>query len=685
MENVTHPDAIKIADLRKQLDASRKNEKRLFKENNKFQQRVSAVEKQLHTEKTLREQKEYELRRFRNTESVNKKLTSEVQTLQREVAVLTGKNMSTLKKLEEQKQLLKNKDAEKEKMTEEFTTLKKFCEYYRVELRKMFPYKESSVRAKKKMAELNKKLEDQTEQNKIQHNDISCLKRQIKSLESDKEELDLAKTEMSSQMDHMLKDIDELKLEIELHKDEALRHRNVISKLQIDAHFDRKVKWKLEKNAEETMQHIKDQDHKITDLKTETRYNKDEQTELKKQNTVLKSERDFTFENLSKARMEIGLLNATVEKLQQEILVRTVNENKLSTELDQVKKNYDSVRNQLIEVSRKVEETQVLQDKYKDNVKQDQKMEEEKYKVIVTEKQGLERELQHSVVQASQQRHTIAVEKTAKDALEQTVKSLRQEVGSLTLQKRELGTEKTRLTESNRKLLRQKVVLVTDRKTQLHTQHIVSKYKQRFQQVRRVQRQAALVVQQQAAVVETQREEIEDLKLAMARRPDDAVQKLVKSQWEVRQLKKQLVALQGEKTVYKSSYQRVKEENRKLSEALSDMKMEAWNKQKAESRREPQQPSRQTRFPVSAGRTPSQAEDRSSFVPVFRPLTRATQANFKLADMALAIESARLLTWKASLLRDSKKPFTKEAAMAKLAASEAATFISHQQSSALCL
>ncbi|KAL7377018.1 hypothetical protein ABVT39_019968 [Epinephelus coioides] len=97
------------------------------------------------------------------------------------------------------------------------------------------------------------------------------------------------------------------------------------------------------------MQHIKDQDRKITDLKTKTRNNKDEPTELKKQNTVLKSERDFTFENLSKARREIGLLNATVEKLQQEILVRTLNENKLSTELDQVKKNYDSVRNQLIE------------------------------------------------------------------------------------------------------------------------------------------------------------------------------------------------------------------------------------------------------------------------------------------------------------------------------------------------
>lgn len=46
--------------------------------------------------------------------------------------------------------------------------------------------------------------------------------------------------------------------------------------------------------------------------------------------------------------------------------------------------------------------------------------------------------------------------------------------------------------------------------------------------------------------------------------------------------------------------------------------------------------------------------------------------------MALQLESARLLTWRAAWLKDNKKPYTKEAAMGKLAASEAATFISHQ-------
>ncbi|XP_044529880.1 short-chain specific acyl-CoA dehydrogenase, mitochondrial [Gracilinanus agilis] len=60
------------------------------------------------------------------------------------------------------------------------------------------------------------------------------------------------------------------------------------------------------------------------------------------------------------------------------------------------------------------------------------------------------------------------------------------------------------------------------------------------------------------------------------------------------------------------------------------------------------------------------------------PLTKLQSIQFKLADMALALEGARLLTWRAAMLKDNQKPFSKEAAMAKLAASEAATRIAHQ-------
>nr|XP_010968055.1 PREDICTED: short-chain specific acyl-CoA dehydrogenase, mitochondrial [Camelus bactrianus] len=69
------------------------------------------------------------------------------------------------------------------------------------------------------------------------------------------------------------------------------------------------------------------------------------------------------------------------------------------------------------------------------------------------------------------------------------------------------------------------------------------------------------------------------------------------------------------------------------------------------------------------------AENREAFGV---PLSKLQAIQFKLADMALALEGARLLTWRAAMLKDNKKPFIKEAAMAKLAASEAATNISHQ-------
>jgi alkylation response protein AidB-like acyl-CoA dehydrogenase len=53
-----------------------------------------------------------------------------------------------------------------------------------------------------------------------------------------------------------------------------------------------------------------------------------------------------------------------------------------------------------------------------------------------------------------------------------------------------------------------------------------------------------------------------------------------------------------------------------------------------------------------------------------KPISTFQVNAFKLADMALEIECARLLLYKACWLRDNDKPFRKEAAMAKLYCSE---------------
>lgn len=61
-----------------------------------------------------------------------------------------------------------------------------------------------------------------------------------------------------------------------------------------------------------------------------------------------------------------------------------------------------------------------------------------------------------------------------------------------------------------------------------------------------------------------------------------------------------------------------------------------------------------------------------------KPIAKLQTIQTKLADMALRLESSRLLTWRAAWLKDQGLAYTKEAAMAKLSASEAATFCSHQ-------
>ena len=60
------------------------------------------------------------------------------------------------------------------------------------------------------------------------------------------------------------------------------------------------------------------------------------------------------------------------------------------------------------------------------------------------------------------------------------------------------------------------------------------------------------------------------------------------------------------------------------------------------------------------------------------PIAKHQMIQSKIADMALRIEQAELMMYKAAALKDAGRPFTKEAAMAKLSASETATWVAHQ-------
>lgn len=57
------------------------------------------------------------------------------------------------------------------------------------------------------------------------------------------------------------------------------------------------------------------------------------------------------------------------------------------------------------------------------------------------------------------------------------------------------------------------------------------------------------------------------------------------------------------------------------------------------------------------------------------PIAKLQAIQWHIADMATRLQSARLLTWNAARLKDKGEKFTKEAAMAKLAASESAMWI----------
>jgi butyryl-CoA dehydrogenase len=66
------------------------------------------------------------------------------------------------------------------------------------------------------------------------------------------------------------------------------------------------------------------------------------------------------------------------------------------------------------------------------------------------------------------------------------------------------------------------------------------------------------------------------------------------------------------------------------------------------------------------------AKDRKAFG---KPIATFQAVQFMLADMAMRIEASRLLVYHAAMLRDAGLPFVKEAAMAKLFASEIGNWV----------
>jgi butyryl-CoA dehydrogenase len=69
------------------------------------------------------------------------------------------------------------------------------------------------------------------------------------------------------------------------------------------------------------------------------------------------------------------------------------------------------------------------------------------------------------------------------------------------------------------------------------------------------------------------------------------------------------------------------------------------------------------------------AKERKSFGV---PIAQHQAIQFKLADLAMQLDAARLLTWRAATMKDEGVRHTTESAIAKLYASEMATRVAHK-------
>ncbi|XP_045907068.1 cilia- and flagella-associated protein 58-like [Micropterus dolomieu] len=630
LKNKAKDQDVHVDKLRKDLEKAKANlkneETQRAHQKNISEQRILGLEKDLlefknkfFLEKMLREQKEKELEKFSAAKEENKKLTLYGQTLRHQIQELTGFKTYANKKIEEQLQQLKNKDMEHDLTKQELNKIRHMAKQYSDLVENLMPYKDKLESVQKEVEQQICELKKHEKLSEDSKKRIHQLSKETGTLTKTIEDLSILKKMADNKVDQLEQDNITLTMELENHKKEAEKQRNIILNLETDLNSYSELKNKLQNKEKDFNKHTLARDQEIAHLRNLISESENLQRMQIIQNEAIKAERNLTDDNLLKARAEITLKNKIIQNLNDEIKEQNCDINTKNTELVKTKRECLSVKNQLEKVKRQLAETKITQESCTTSAGKDKTMLQKKLAQMVAEKDKLEKDLQHYNELVVQLQQRINVQEAAKVAQEQALKECEEEVKFVRTE-----NEKLHFYIMKRKLLRQ-VGNFQD--------------KSRQNRIRRTQKnlQPCLKVmhnkprQYQKKQLEEKDKEIEELKRRLARRPDGAIEKLQRCQWDNRRLNKKFVASQGFLMAYEANYKNMKEENKRLTDELRKLKMECGDHPRcttplppiskkfqspSEDKSKDQRESRHTRFPLISTKPQCESENKCAFVPL---------------------------------------------------------------------
>ncbi|KAM7391478.1 hypothetical protein PAMP_022166 [Pampus punctatissimus] len=538
-------------------------------------------------ENELRKQKEREMEKLPSI-TENKRLTDKVEDVSHQLHELIGYKHFAEKKIDELNQLVKDKDVEHNKTkalmgkvkieAKQFIELKEEMNYYKDRLQNEQKEKEKVVQEiteHRKQADSDKK----TIYHLMQNNEILTKKnRECNSTNQTLEQkLELLKQNKAS-----------LALAIENHNKEAEKQRNLIQSLEIELNNFSNKNTKLEDRFKEAHVSIKNKDLLIIDDRSHITDLQNQITLQKKQIEADKYLKSQIMQNVLKAKMEIEGNNKTIQHLNDEIRAQSDEINRKNMELDQFKEKYTAVKKHVEGLKKTLAK---LEQKHKDfiaSASKDQEFEKEKNAKMIEEMARYEKELICYREMVTQQQVKIDIQMDAKRKQEQELKDYKEQSKIF---RAELSEKENALNHANQTL--QMMLQNTDfilvniqkEKTRDKMQNLAPKPQKRNRQYQLSGRKFAShqwkgKMKHMQTQLEEKDKKIDELKSMLARRPDDAIQKLHESKWNNRELNKKLKASQGRAMAYEAQYKNVSEENNRLTNEIRKFKLESINRSK---------------------------------------------------------------------------------------------------------
>ncbi|KAK1901534.1 Cilia- and flagella-associated protein 58 [Dissostichus eleginoides] len=503
-------------------------------------------------EKSLRQVKEKEAEHFGNQSKENRRLNMLVEKLSHDVEELTGHKNFSIKKIEDLGEVIRKKNKEVAAREKDAKESSESALKYKLNCQILKPYPGKVKVLIKEFERLSEELKKQSRQDDVNNRTIHDFKKRNEHMEHKIVGWENKYANLEVDNEILLEKIRVLIKAAETHDEKVLEEQNLRKHMEVEVKKKRDVDIKLQNQESKTKHETNALFQDLIKLRAFIVELEKMLTQTKTHADGVEAERNLLLQKQREDKAQLSELKEIIDQKDKKLQDKTCEAKVQKVQMARLRMENRCLRKQVWKGRQDQAESKKKQDVCVVSADRNQMLVEKKLAKMAAEKETLEKELQT--------RDNIEVQQQLK--INQATLTIKEHE----LQKRQMCLEI--------KMLKIKCNVQVPGKSEHTSRREWTREKKKsphaYVKVMKAQHRLYLLTgkPQNVRLLEQKNEEIEELRRMLARRPDDAIQKMQLFGWENRRLSKELMAAKGSLGMYQPGYENLKEENERLKKTL---------------------------------------------------------------------------------------------------------------------